>query len=135
MTRGAVAWILLIVVLAALVVAAISYFSPSTPPRVTAPPVRELAPDARDAHDLAAAACVRLDLATQAIRANGHAETVRRELAAARSLAAAALQRDARFIALSGGTAALDEAVRRDEGREAEIALKVTSKECAAITG
>ena len=125
-------WSLLVVALAAAVIAAISYFAPDEPARVEAPPARELAPEARDAHDFADAACVRLDLATQAIRVNGPAETVRKELAAARQLAAAALQRDARFTALSGGIAALAEALRRDEPSAAEVALKVSLKECEA---
>ena len=130
MSRGAAGWALLVVVLAGAVVGAISYFSPAAPERVSAPPIDELAPEARDAFELADAACVRVGLATQAIRADGSADTVRRELAAARRLAAAALRRDPRFTALSGGLAALDEAVRRDEARDADVALKVALREC-----
>ena len=132
MSRGALGWTLLVIALAVAVVGALAYLSPATPQRVTSPPARELAPEARDAHELAEAACLRVNLATQAIRANASAETVREELAAARSLAAAALRRDARFTALSGGVSALDEAVRRDEPRDAEVALKVTLRECEA---
>ena len=133
MNRGALGWTLLVVVLAAAVVGALAYLRPAVPERVTSPPARDLAPEARDAHGLAEAACVRVDLATQAIRADSSAETVRNELAAARSLASAALRRDARFTALSGGVSALDEAVRRDEPRDAEVALNVVLQECKAV--
>lgn len=127
-----VGWTLLVFVLAAAVVGTIDYFGPAAPDRVTAPPVDELAPGARDAPEFAEAACVRVDLATQGIRADASAATVRAELAAARRLASAALRIDPRFTALSGGIAALDEAVRRDEPRDAEVALQVTLKECEA---
>ena len=106
----------------------------STPPeRVEAPPVRELAPNARTPAELAEAACVRVDLATQAIQANAAAETVRKELAAARVLAAAAMKADARFAALSGGVSALDEAVRRDEPEAAALGLRVAAERCEEL--
>lgn len=103
---------------------------PAEPPRVTAPPLASLAPDARTADDLARLACVRLRLAAQGIRAGSAAETVRRELAAARVLAAEAVRRDGRFAALSGGVAALDEAVRRDDGAAAAAGLRVALADC-----
>ena len=130
MSRGALGWTLLVVALAAGVIAAIFYFAPDEPARVNAPPARELAPEARNARDFADAACVRVDLATQAIRANASAATVRAELAAARRLASAALRRDARFTALSGGIAALDEAVRRNDADSASLGLTVVLNAC-----
>ena len=106
---------------------------PSAPERVTAPPVASLAPTATTAEDFATASCVRLRLVQQGIVADSAAEVVRRELAAARVLAAEALRRDGRWAALSGGVAALDEAVRRDEGEVAADALRVALAECAQV--
>jgi hypothetical protein len=105
---------------------------PSAPPRVSAPPVASLAPGADDPVELARAACVRVDLAAQAVRANGTAEGVRRELAAARVLAAEAFRQEPGFAALSGAAAALDEAVRRD-APDAGPALRVALAECRPL--
>ena len=106
---------------------------PSAPERVTAPPAASLAPGAADAEDFADASCVRLRLVQQGIAADSAAEVVRRELASARVLAAEALRRDGRWAALSGGVAALDEAVRRDEGEVAADALRVALEQCARV--
>lgn len=106
-----------------------------TPDRVTAPPVESLAPGASGADDFARAACVRVQLATQGIAADSSAETVRGELSAARMLAAEALRRDSAFAALSGGVAALDEAVRRDDPAAAATAVRVTRDACTAVRG
>jgi hypothetical protein len=122
--------VLLVVAVVLAAVAALVARSPSERPRLTAPPIASLAPQARTAPDLAAAACVRLRLAAQGIRAGGAADTVRRELAAARALAAEAVRRDGSFAALSGGVAALDEAVRRDDGPTAVVGLRVALEEC-----
>ena len=103
--------------------------------RVPAPPLASLAPQARTADELARAACVRVALAAQGIRAGGSAQTVRRELSAARALAAEAVRRDGRFAALSGGIAALDEAVRRDAGPDAAVGVRVALAECATVQG
>jgi hypothetical protein len=100
------------------------------PARVTAPPVASLAPGARTGQDLARAACVQLRLAGQGIRAGAAAQQVREQLAAARALAAQALQEDAGYAALSGGLAALDEAVRRDEPAAAVSGLRVALASC-----
>ena len=117
------------------VLAAVWLFRSSGPPeRVRAPSVRELAPNALTPTDLAEAACVRVDLATQAIQANAAAETVREELAAARALAAEAMEGDARFSALSGGVSALDEAVRRDEPEAASLGLRVARERCEELS-
>lgn len=107
--------------------------SPDVPSRVRAPSVRELAPNARTPVELAEAACVRVDLATQAIQANAAADTVRKELAAARLLAAEAMKGDARFVALSGGVSALDEAVRRDEPEAAALGFRVAAERCEEL--
>jgi hypothetical protein len=103
------------------------------PARVVAPSAVSLAPGAVDAEDFAQAACVRLRLVEQGIAAESAASTVRRELASARVLAAEALQRDGRWAALSGSVAALDEAVRRDDGATAVQALRVAQQECKAV--
>jgi hypothetical protein len=127
-------WLAAVVVVLAVAVAgvvALAAGSSSDRPRVPAPPIASLAPQARTAPDLAAAACVRLRLAAQGIRAGGAADTVRHELAAARALAAEAVRRDGSFAALSGGVAALDEAVRRDDGPAAAVGLRVALEECA----
>lgn len=105
---------------------------PSPPARVPAPSISELAPRARTPEDLARAACVRLELATQAVQADGPAATVRQELAAARVLAAEAMRRDASFAELSGGIAALDEAVRRDEPEAAGLGLRIAAEQCGS---
>ena len=107
---------------------------PSAPERVTAPPVASLAPTATTAGDYAKASCVRLRLVRQGIAADSPAEVVRRELAAARVLAAEALRRDGRWAALSGGVAALDEALRRDEGQVAADALRVALEQCQGLS-
>ena len=134
MTRRALGvLIMLAVAVAGGLVAFFLLRSPTPPERVEAPAVRELAPKARTPAELAEAACVRVDLAIQAIQANAAAETVRKELAAARALAAAAMKVDARFAALSGGVSALDEAVRRDEPEAASLGLRVAAERCEEI--
>lgn len=130
MSRRALGFLLLVIALAGAVVAVTVLVGPAS--RVRAPSVRELAPEARTAADLARAACVRLGLAAQVIRADGAAETVRTELAAARTLAAAAVRREARFASLSGGIAALDEAVRHDDADAAGVGLRVALEQCEA---
>ena len=116
---------------AALVVVGIALLQgPDAPARVPAPPVASLAPGAESAEDFARAACVRLSLAAQGISADSSAETVRRELAAARVLAAEALRRDGSYAPLSGGIAALDEALQRDDGAAAGQAVSVALDAC-----
>ena len=104
------------------------------PPRVAAPRLEELAPQARNASDFAELSCVHVRLANQSIQADAAATTVRTELASARALAAEALRRDGRFAALSGGVASLDEAVRHDDGEAAGVALAVVSEQCDGLT-
>ena len=104
------------------------------PPRVVAPSGEELAPTARTAGDFAQAACVHLRLAGQAVQADAAAETVRRELAAGRVLAAEAFRRDPRFAGLSGGAAALDEAVRNDDADATAVGMRVVLKECEPLS-
>lgn len=118
------------VLLGAVGLVAVLSAEPSERPRVAVPPLASLAPDVRTAEDFAATSCTRLRLAAQGIRAGSAAGTVRRELAAARALAAEAVRRDGRFAALSGGIAALDEAVRRDDGPAAAAGLRVALEEC-----
>lgn len=100
------------------------------PPRVQSPPLTELAPEARTAEDFADLACVHVRLAGQGVQAGAPAATVREELAAARTLAAEGLRRDTRFASLSGGVAALDEAVRNDDAPAARLGLQVAREEC-----
>lgn len=102
-------------------------------PRVDAPSLEELAPEARTAADFAKLSCVHVRLSAQAIQADAAASTVRRELASARALAAEALRRDGRYAALSGGVAALDEAVRNDRGQEAATGLRVALDRCGEL--
>lgn len=97
---------------------------------VASPPLASLAPGATSAADYADAACVRLRLVAQGVAADSSAAVVRRELAGARVLAAAALRRDGRWAGLSGGIAALDEAVAADDGAAAGPALQVALREC-----
>ena len=104
--------------------------APGTPARVAAPPVSSLAPDARTPDDFARAACVQVRLAAQGVTAGSAAQGVRSQLAAARALAAEAVRGDGRWTALSGGVAALDEAVRRDDGEAAAVGLRVALEEC-----
>jgi hypothetical protein len=78
----------------------------------------------------ATAACTRLRLVEQGIRANSATATVRANLAEARDLATRAARQDARWVALSGGIAALDEALRRDDPAAAEIGLRVAREAC-----
>lgn len=103
-------------------------------PRVAAPPLEELAPNARGAGDFARLSCVHVRLANQTIQADAAAATVRTELASARTLAGEALRRDGRFAALSGGVASLDEAIRNDDGDAAAIALRVVLEQCEGLT-
>lgn len=103
------------------------------PSRVVADPVASLAPEASGPQDFAEAACVRLRLAVQGISADSAAETVRRELAAARVLAAEALRGDGRYASLSGGIAALDEAVRRDDASGAATGMRVARAACQGV--
>lgn len=84
----------------------------------------------RPAAELAADSCVRLRLALQGITANSPADTVRQELAAARELANAAAAKDSTYIALSGGTATLAEALDRDDPAAAAIAVRVVRANC-----
>lgn len=100
---------------------------------VVAPPLSSLAPAATTAADYAEAACVRLRLVSQGVAADSAASVVRGELAAARVLAAAALRRDGRWAGLSGGIAALDEAVSADDGAAAGPALQVALAECSSV--
>ena len=120
-----------ILVVAAAVLWLTTAFAP--PPRVSAPSIDQLAPDARSATDFALLSCVHIRLANQAVQADAPSTTARRELAAGRVLAAEALRRDSRFAGLSGGIAALDEAVRTDDARGAAVGLRVTSRECSAV--
>jgi hypothetical protein len=104
------------------------------PARVTAPPADALAPGARTPEELARAACVQLRLAAQGLQADSSAPDVRSELAAARVLAAEALRGDARFTQLSGGAAALDEAVRADDPGAAAVGVRVALDACAELS-
>lgn len=123
-----------LLLVAGLLTAGIALLRPDAPAqRVAAPPAASLAPDARTPEDLARAACVQVRLAAQGIQAGRPAQEVRVQLAAGRSLAARALRGDGRWAALSGGVAALDEAVRRDEGAPAATGLRVALAECAAL--
>lgn len=122
-------------VAAGLLAAGLALLRPdSTPARVTAPPVASLAPDASSPEDLARAACVQLRLAAQGIQAGGAAQDVRTQLASARALAAQAVRGDGRWAALSGGVAALDEAVRRDSGSAAAAGLRVSLEQCDGLS-
>lgn len=82
------------------------------------------------AQEYAGAACVRLRLVEQGVAANSAAATVRANLAEARSLAAEASRLDAAWVALSGGLAALDEAVSRNDGTAAATGLRVAREAC-----
>jgi hypothetical protein len=97
---------------------------------VPVPPAASLAPDAVSGEDFARAACVQLRLAEQGITADSPAATVRRELAEARELAGAAAARDPAYSALSGGAAALDDAVLRDDPSAADVAVRVVRANC-----
>lgn len=99
-----------------------------TPP--AAQTVAQLAPTARTPVDLARASCVHLRLAAQGVLADSSAEMVRTELAATRVLAAAALAGDGRWAALSGGVAALDEAIARDDPTAAALGLQAALAAC-----
>ena len=121
-------------VVAVLLVSALVACQRDEPTRVVADPVASLAPDAESPADFAQAACVRLRLAVQGISADSTAETVRRELAAARVLAAEALRGDGRYAPLSGGIAALDEAVRRDDAAAAATGVRVAAAACQRTT-
>jgi hypothetical protein len=105
-----------------------------SPPRVEPPAISELAPDAHTADEFARLACVHVRLAGQGVQADAAAETVREELASARALATEALVRDPRFAGLSGGLAALDEAVRNDDAPAARIGLQVALNECKQLS-
>ena len=89
-----------------------------------------LAPSARSARDFAVAACVRVRLAEQGVLANARADTVQQSLAEARTLAGEAARRDPVWLGLSGGVAALDEAVRRNDGTAAGIGLRSARAAC-----
>lgn len=121
-------------IVAGLLAAGLALLRPDTAPvRVTAPPVASLAPGASSSEDLARASCVQLRLAAQGIQAGSAAQDVRTQLAAARSLAGQAFRSDGRWAALSGGVAALDEAVRRDEGAAAAAGLRVALEQCDGL--
>lgn len=94
------------------------------------PTAAALAPRAFTAEQLAAAACVHLRLAQQGVLADSAADTVRVELTRARVLARAAVGKDARFAALSGAAAALDEALRADDPATAAVAVRVVRASC-----
>lgn len=94
------------------------------------PSASQLAPGATTAKDFAAAACLRLRFVEQGVRANSSADAVRRSLAEARVLAAEASVRDQVWVPLSGGVAALDEAVRRDDPEAAGIGLRSARAAC-----
>ncbi|GAC1442900.1 MAG: hypothetical protein NVSMB55_14920 [Mycobacteriales bacterium] len=94
------------------------------------PSASELAPGAFTAEQLAQAACVHLRLAQQAVVADSAADTVLVELQRARVLAAAAVDRDSRFSALSGAAAALDAALRADDPGAAGLAVRVVRASC-----
>ena len=100
------------------------------PVPVPAPRVSELAPTARTPEDLARAACVRVRLAGQGVQADAAARVVRAELRAARVLAAEAVRRDGRWAGLSGGVAALDEAVAADDPVAAGLGLQTALAAC-----
>ena len=118
----------------ALVVAGVLLLRESPPPsRVAVAPAASLAPGASSGEDFARASCVQLRLAAQGILAGGGARDVRTQLASARSLAASAVQEDGRWAPPSGGVAALDEAVRRDDGGAAAAGLRVALQECDAV--
>ena len=117
-------------VLVLLALAAAACTRSALPPAVSAAPVTVLAPGATSGADLAAAACVRLRLARQGVVANASAQSVQQELAEARELATEAARRDPTYVALSGGVAALDEAVRRDAGADAALGLRVALANC-----
>jgi hypothetical protein len=132
--RLVTALVLGVLLVAGLVAAGIALLRPDPPPpRVTALPVASLAPGADAPEELARAACVQLRLAGQGVSAGSAADLVRRQLAAARALAAEALRRDGSYAALSGGAAALDEAVRRDEAAAAAAGLQVAVAECSRL--
>jgi len=117
-----------------LLVAGIAALRPeSAPARVIAPPVASLAPGASTSEDLARAACVQLRLAAQGIQAGSAAQDVRAQLSSARALAAQAVRGEGRWAALSGGLAALDEAVRRDEPVAAASGLRVALAACEGL--
>ena len=122
---------LLVVALAAVGLALLT--GDDTEPRVSAPPAASLAPDAQEPADFARAACVRLRLAVQGVAADSATETVRAELAAARVLAAEALSEDGSYAPLSGGIAALDEAVRTDDPDAAATAVRVARAACDEV--
>lgn len=82
------------------------------------------------ADELAAEACARLRLVEQGVRADASGETVLLELARARAAAQAASERDPRWVALAGGVAALDEAVRADDPGATSVGLRVARAEC-----
>ncbi len=134
MRRRVAVGAVLVAGLAACVVAVVVATS-ADPPVASPTPVEtrtaaQLAPAARTPVDFARASCVRLRLAAQGVQADSSAEVVRVELAAARVLAAAALSGDGRWAALSGGVAALDEAVTRDDATAAALGLQSALAAC-----
>lgn len=114
-----------LVLVAAVVAVVVVRDTPADPPGAAA-----LAPGARTPRDFAVAACVRLRLVEQGVQANSAAADVTRSLAEARVLAAEAARRDPIWLGLSGGVAALDEAVRADDGTAASIGLRAARAMC-----
>ena len=133
MTRAAVAGLVVLLVGAALAGVLVARGAGSTPERVAVPPAASLAPDARTPEDLARAACVQLRLAAQGIQAGRSARRVRTSLAFARVLAAEAVRRDGRWSAVSGGVAALDESLRRDDAAAADVGLPAALQQCDEV--
>ena len=97
---------------------------------IAVPAAAVLAPSAVSGADFAAAACTGVRLVQQGITAGAAADSVRRDLAGARVVAAEAARRDPRYQSLSGGVAALDEALRVDDGPTARLAMLVARANC-----
>ena len=121
---------LLVAVLLLAVVATVVVVVRSTSDEPPGASAAALAPSARTARDFAVAACVRVRLVEQGVQANSAAADVTRSLREARVLAAEAARRDPVWIGLSGGVAALDEAVRADDGTAASIGLRAARAMC-----
>lgn len=97
---------------------------------VQVPPAASLASATVSGDELARAACVQLRAVQQGVAADSSSSTVRRELAEARQLAGAAAERNPAYSALSGGAAALDDAVTRDDPAAADVAIRVVQANC-----
>ena len=97
---------------------------------IAVPAAAVLAPSAVSGADFAAVACADVRLVQQGITAQATADSVRRDLAGARVVAAEAARRDPRYQSLSGGVAALDEALRVDDGPAARLGMQVARANC-----